>query len=165
MESVSEKTFTGRHMLLIMIGFFSVIIAVNFTMASMARGTWTGLVVKNTYVESQQFNEHLATATAQQKKGIYSSLTYQNNQLSMVLRSKDGSPVTADRLVVEIGRPAFEQQDRTLELVPAADGFHRLEIHLNPGNWDLRISGTYGQSSYRRDARIFVDAQGKGSVE
>ena len=48
--------FTGRHMLAIMLAFFGVIIAVNLVMATLASKSWTGLVVKNTYVASQQFN-------------------------------------------------------------------------------------------------------------
>jgi nitrogen fixation protein FixH len=46
MSGTSQKEFTGRHMLLIMIAFFGVIIAVNITMAVVARQSWTGLVAK-----------------------------------------------------------------------------------------------------------------------
>ena len=49
-------TFTGWHMLAIMLAFFGTIITVNFTMAYLATSSWSGLVVKNTYVASQQFN-------------------------------------------------------------------------------------------------------------
>ena len=45
--------FTGFHMLACMIVFFGVIVAVNLTMATLASQSWTGLVVKNSYVASQ----------------------------------------------------------------------------------------------------------------
>ena len=48
--------FSGRHMLLTMLAFFGVIIGVNLTMAWFARSSWTGLVVENSYVASQEFN-------------------------------------------------------------------------------------------------------------
>ncbi|RWK14298.1 FixH family protein, partial [Mesorhizobium sp.] len=50
------RVFTGRHMLAIILAFFGVVIAVNLTMATLANTSWTGLVVENTYVASQQFN-------------------------------------------------------------------------------------------------------------
>ena len=36
----------GRHMLLIILGFFGVVIGVNVTMATLASKSWTGLVVE-----------------------------------------------------------------------------------------------------------------------
>ena len=54
-----QGEFTGRHMAIIMVAFFGVIIAVNLTMATLASRSWTGLVVKNSYVESQKFNSVL----------------------------------------------------------------------------------------------------------
>ena len=53
----APKEFTGRHMLAIMLAFFGTIIAVNLVMAIFASRSWTGLVVKNSYVASQEFNE------------------------------------------------------------------------------------------------------------
>ena len=35
------RPFTGRHMAIIIISFFAVIIAVNLTMAYFARSSWT----------------------------------------------------------------------------------------------------------------------------
>ena len=48
-----EREFTGWHMAITMIAFFGVIISVNLTMAILASSTWTGLIVKNGYVASQ----------------------------------------------------------------------------------------------------------------
>ncbi|MBU1306263.1 MAG: FixH family protein, partial [Alphaproteobacteria bacterium] len=55
MASAAPKPFTGRHMLLISIAFFAVVLAANLTMAISSARTWTGLVVANSYVASQQF--------------------------------------------------------------------------------------------------------------
>lgn len=48
--------FTGYHMIACVVSFFAVIIFANVTMAWFASSSWTGLVVKNSYVASQQFN-------------------------------------------------------------------------------------------------------------
>ena len=54
---VAPTEFTGWHMFTIICMFFGTIITVNMILAFNAGSTWTGLVVKNTYVASQIFNE------------------------------------------------------------------------------------------------------------
>ncbi|MGO4840209.1 FixH family protein, partial [Rhizobiaceae sp. 2RAB30] len=68
-------TFTGRHMLAIMVAFFGTIIAVNVTMATLAGRSWTGFVVKNSYVASQEFNRKAEQGRAQAALGWESRLT------------------------------------------------------------------------------------------
>ncbi|TIS18850.1 MAG: cytochrome oxidase, partial [Mesorhizobium sp.] len=55
-DTQKPREFTGRHMLISILAFFAVVIGVNLTMATFAHRSWTGLVVENTYVASQQFN-------------------------------------------------------------------------------------------------------------
>ena len=57
-------TFTGWHMLGVIGLFFGTIISVNFYMAYQAVHSWSGLVVENTYVASQQFNAKVEQITA-----------------------------------------------------------------------------------------------------
>ena len=54
------KPFTGWHMVVALGLFFGTIITVNLAMAYYANSTWSGLVVKNTYVASQEFNGKVA---------------------------------------------------------------------------------------------------------
>ena len=61
--------FTGWHMAGVLCLFFGTIIAVNMVLAVNASTTWTGLVVKNSYVASQHYNETLAAAARQAKRG------------------------------------------------------------------------------------------------
>ena len=50
------KELTGKKVLMILIGAFGTIIAVNVFMAYKAIGTFPGLEVKNSYVASQSFD-------------------------------------------------------------------------------------------------------------
>ena len=56
-------------MLSIMLAFFGVIIAVNVVMATLASTSWTGLVVENSYVASQEFNRKAEESRAQAALG------------------------------------------------------------------------------------------------
>ena len=60
--------FTGRHMTAILVAFFAVVIAVNFTMARFAMSTFGGKVVENSYVASQHYNVWLARAEANRER-------------------------------------------------------------------------------------------------
>ncbi len=65
----APRPFTGRRLAAILVSFFAVVIAVNLAMAMVARGSWSGLVVANSYVASQEFNEKVAAAREQRERG------------------------------------------------------------------------------------------------
>ena len=157
--------FTGWHMLCMMVLFFGVIITVNVTMAVMAGRTWTGLVVKNSYVESQKFNGHLQAARAQHAKGWRTSLTYRDGQLLFQIQDRDGGSLNLKDVKLEYGRPAFEQADQTTALQPKGEGRYSTKLNLGEGDWVLRLTATkYGQL-YRRDSRLNVLSAGREGRE
>lgn len=155
-QDEKPREFTGKHMLAIMVAFFGVIIAVNIGMATLASKTWTGLVVKNSYVASQQFNGHLAAAAEQEKLGWQSGLTYQQGIIEFSLIDKNAKPITLDTIFVEIGRPAFEQQDQTIELTSVAAGKYRAKVALGIGTWAFSVRAKKGDDPYRLDIRLDV---------
>ena len=57
-----SRPFTGRHMAMILVAFFGVVIVVNLIMARYASSTFGGIVVENSYVASQEFNKWLDEA-------------------------------------------------------------------------------------------------------
>ena len=159
-----HKTFTGIHMFFAMFAFFAVIIAVNITMATFAMGSWTGLVVKNSYVASQKFNRELEAARLQRESGFHSKLTYSSGKIEFVLLDRNSQRVKLDQAYVEIGRPAFEQSDMKLDLVQNHQNTFNLPINLAAGIWALKIHGIMDDLSYRRDLRLIVDENGSGKL-
>ncbi|MEM8626959.1 MAG: FixH family protein [Pseudomonadota bacterium] len=155
----AARPFTGYHMLAIMLTFFGVVISVNFTMAWMAGNTWTGLVVKNSYVASQNFNARLAWAREQRARGWQSNLTYRDGILLFLLTDKTGVPIDLTTLSTTLGRPAFEQSDRQIDLGHVAPGKYEARLELGLGVWSVVITGTSVDGApYRREARISVPA-------
>ena len=156
--------FTGKHMLFVMFAFFGIIIAVNLTMATMASKSWTGLIVKNSYVASQKYNSELQKAQIQRASGIRSELEYANGNLIFNLKNRDGRQLVVDNLTIAIGRPAFEQEDQTGIFKTEANFTYIFPVALAKGEWAIRITGKSEGEAYRRDARIMIDANGNGSV-
>ena len=145
--------------------FFGVIIAVNVTMATLASKSWTGLVVRNSYVASQQFNAQLADARAQRESGIQSEISYHHGQLYLELKDRDGRTLPVSRLAISIGRPAFEQSDQTIEVKTENRISHNITLNLEPGIWAISVIGETNLTHYRRDARLLVDQYGQGVIE
>jgi len=61
---MAERKLTGRHVLLIFVAAFGVIISVNLVLAYSAVNTFPGLEVRNSYVASQTFNDRKAAQEA-----------------------------------------------------------------------------------------------------
>lgn len=161
----SEFRFTGVHMLICVLVFFGVIIAVNLTMATLASRSWTGLVVKNSYVASQEFNSKLAQARAQKLRGWSSEVKYQQGSLSFSLKDKDGRTIKAGPVLVKIGRPAFEQEDQVYTLSRSGDGVFSKDLALNSGPWALEIEAEANGVPFRRNLRFLVDEKQNGEIQ
>ncbi len=155
-KTTNGGSFTGKHMLIIMVAFFGTILSVNILMAVLATRSWTGLVVKNSYVASQGFNEKLAAARKQNKLGWREVVSYQDNNLELFLEDATKAPVILSEVFANIGRPAFEQEDRKIELTHIGGGHYRNSISLSPGQWQVRIRGNHEAGSYRVDKRFIV---------
>ncbi len=161
----SGRRFTGYHMLAVMLVFFGIIVAVNLTAATLASRTWTGLVVKNSYVASQKFNDELDGAAEQRKRGWQSRLAYASGALTVSLVDASGLPLKPTAIEINLGRPAFEQQDRVLVLQHAGGDIFRTEHVLEPGLWAIQINAVVDGLPYRRDARVHVSSSGVAKFE
>lgn len=151
--------FTGRHMAAVMVLFFGTIIAVNFTMAFLATSTWSGLVVGNSYVESQRFNTVTATRERQAARGWSIDTRYADGRFAVALADREGRAVGADSVTAAIGRPASAQQDRTLILLPLREGGFGGDTDLAPGLWEADvIVETAGKERWEKRVRFHVEA-------
>jgi nitrogen fixation protein FixH len=160
-KSSAPREFTGRHMLMIMVAFFGVIISVNFTMAWLAGHSWTGLVVKNSYVASQGFNKKLRQARAQNSRGWRTRLSYEKGIFRFRLADRNSQPVDIASLALSVGRPATETEDRVIALRQMQQGTYTAEYRLGPGLWDVVIAGGQSGRPYRYEKRLTIGADGQ----
>lgn len=155
------KEFTGKHMLATMVLFFGVIITVNLVMARFAVSTWSGLVVPNTYVASQEFNARAAQSRAIAALGYGIDLGSSAEGLSIRFTDKDGKPAFADTLVAQLRRPVGTHQDREMVLERDPDGVYRAGGELLEGEWIATVTATRGgEIIYKRGHRFHVRSDG-----
>lgn len=136
----TSPEFTGRHMWMLMIGFFGVIVTVNIGMAVLSSTTWTGLVVSNSYVASQEFETKRIAHEKQMAAGWASTLTFENGAVTLKLVDGAGTPVDLSDVTVKVNRPVGGHDDQTLTLVRAADGTYTAPLNLGAGVWDAHVT-------------------------
>lgn len=143
-----SKRFTGYHMFGILVAFFGTVIAVNFTMAGLATSTFGGIVVENSYVASQKFNDWLDAAEAQGELGWEANTTWLEDRRLLVSATGPGSGAT---LTATARHPLGRAPDRALAFDRMSDGSFLSRQELPAGRWILRLVMSDGSNEWRRE--------------
>lgn len=136
----SEREFTGRHMWFLVLGFFGVIIAVNVGMATVASTSWTGLVVSNSYVASQEFEEKRLAHEAQVAAGWNATLTYSPGIAQLIVTDGADNPIDLGEATLQINRPVGGHDDRQVALERTQDGTYSASVTLTSGVWETLVT-------------------------
>ena len=97
----SGRPLTGRKVAIIVVGAFSVVIAVNMVLAWKAVSTFPGLEARNGFIASQGFE---ARRAAQAALGWTLEVAYSGDELVLTFRDAQGSRVSPSALDVLVGR-------------------------------------------------------------
>lgn len=133
------KEFTGRHMLVAVCAFFGVIVTVNVGMAVLASTSWTGLVVQNSYVASQEFEDKRLAHEAQQEAGWEATFTYSPGLARLVIIDGAGRPIDLGDVTLKVNRPVGGHDDQAVLLQRAPDGGYAATLQLAAGIWDALV--------------------------
>ena len=151
-STVKPREFTGRHMLVIVIGFFSVVLFANVVMAYLASSTWSGLAVSNGYVASQSFNADHARAKAQAAAGWKVELSHNTGALAIVFAGRDAAPLSGLIVSGQLRRPTTERDDVRLVFLEGRSGTYEAPARLAAGVWEVEVDTT----GYRQTFRFVV---------
>ena len=155
MTTARQKEFTGRHMLLITVAFFGVVIGVNVVMAISASRTWTGLVVANSYVASQEFQVKSDAARRQNEAGWTMDVAYEAGRLIVQLAGNDGE-LKLQAVEAFVRRPVGGHDDVLVPLSLGPKGYEGV-IDLAPGVWDVTVTTAPTElGAIERETRISV---------
>lgn len=142
-----KRTFSGRQMSAILVAGFGVVIAVNLSAAVVAKRTFGGVVVENSYVASQNYNDWLQRAAEQRALGwSVEPHRLADGRVAVTLAAvPDGA-----RIEGEARHPLGRQPDMTLRF--GADGVSREA--LPPGRWTLRLTVHAGGREMRVESDL-----------
>ena len=154
-ESAKPRAFTGWHMTAILVVFFGVVMAVNFTMARFAMSTFGGKVVENSYVASQHYNQWLERAAAQDRLGWETTVRLDADRHVLLDIRKDGAPLAGVQASATVGHPVGRTTPVALRFEPTGGGVLRSVQPLALGRWRLDLIVRHGgdEARYRKDVQ------------
>ncbi len=137
--ATAPKPFTGKHMALIMVSFFGVVIAVNVLLADLAVSTFSGVVVENSYVASQGFNRLLGEAKADQALGWTLDLARgPDGAVRFTVRDASGAPLQGAEVRAQADHPLGASVPPVL-LAPKEIAPGTYEAPLPGGRWHVAV--------------------------
>jgi nitrogen fixation protein FixH len=138
-QKTPAKPFTGKHMAIIMVAGFGIVMAVNFTMAAFAIGGFHGVVVENSYVASQKFNGWLKDA--EKSRALGWEVSPARGADDHVVLTTQGVPAGTG-FTAALRRPLGDAEFADLTFRASGDGVWRSDQPILPGRWLIRLSAT-----------------------
>jgi nitrogen fixation protein FixH len=149
LSATTGQPLTGRRVALIAGALFALVFAPNIVLAVLAVKTFSGLVVPNSYVASQQFDR---ARDAQSALGWNVDLIHESDRVALAFTDASGSPVRPENLSVTLGRPTTTRNDTTIILEPTLGGY-AAAAPLAPGRWRVEIAATASDGTAFRQSR------------
>lgn len=151
-RAFTKGPFTGKHITVILVLFFAVVIAVNVLMARLASSTFGGLVVENSYVASQKFNGWLDEARKEGALGWQVEASRATD--GRVAVRLTGSPPQGVELSGDAWHPLGRMPDQLLRFARQKDGSFLSDRALPAGRWRLRLEAIDGKAKWRTERDI-----------
>ncbi|MEN9683886.1 MAG: Integral rane protein linked to a cation pump-like protein [Pseudomonadota bacterium] len=150
-KAFTTGPFTGRHIAVILIAFFAVVIGVNVFMARNAIATFGGVVVENSYVASQNYNTWLNEAAREKALGWKAVGT--RDAAGRVAVTLSGPRAGAEGVVLsgDAWHPLGRMPDQPLHFHRQADGSWLSDAALPAGRWKLRLEADAGKARWRTE--------------
>ncbi|MBA3863642.1 MAG: hypothetical protein CVT85_09245 [Alphaproteobacteria bacterium HGW-Alphaproteobacteria-7] len=147
----SNSKFTGKHMAMVFIGGFGVVIAVNLVMASFAVSGFHGLVVENSYVASQKFNGWMDEAEKSRALGWQvEARQLADGRIALTTADvPEGAAITAIAR-----RPLGQHELANLTFAPAGADAWTANEALAQGRWTLHLTVTAGGQTWTGESKL-----------
>lgn len=150
-RKLTQGEFTGRHMLLVMVAGFGIVMAVNFLMASLATSGFGGVIVTNSYVASQKYNGWLAEARRERALGWAAYIARDTDGRLIVATSGVPANATAQ---VWLRRPLGQAETTRIDLVPTPRNGFQSPVALPPGRWIVRLQVEHARQAWRMEREL-----------
>lgn len=166
LQNRPSRPLTGRHILLMLVAFFGVIIGVNAIFITKAVSSFTGEDVKGSYRQGLEYNKTLQSRAAQADLGwrIKTNLvktnlsTSDDGEHTYILRITDVKGRPLDGLSVEalFKRPTDLAEDQSVSFTDRGNGTYEARIKLLRGQWTLKGMAIFGDVKFMFKDHVIV---------
>jgi nitrogen fixation protein FixH len=163
--SMNDRGFrlNGRHVLLILLGFFGVVFAVNGYMMHVAIKTFSGMESATPYKDGLAFNTELADSRRQAELGwtVNAAVTRGPDgraRIEVGAADRNAMALAGVEMRATLERPADKREDRAVDLAALGAGRYAAQVEgVGPGQWDLVLDISRGdQRVFRSRSRIML---------
>lgn len=131
----------GHHVLVVILGFFAVIIAVNSIFITMAVRTFRGEEVERSYMQGLVYNEVLAERRTQAEMGWHAGINLVEDALILAVEDRSGDPVEGLKLEARLRHRVDMAYDQALVFTEGEPGVYRAPIpDLGEAAWIVSVS-------------------------
>jgi nitrogen fixation protein FixH len=144
----SESAFRlkGWHVLLMFLGFFGVVIAVNIGFVVMSIRTFPGQVSVTPYEDGLLHDRAVAQFDAQGRLGWSATAATETGAVAVEFRDRAGAPLSGLQVSGDLQRPATETGRITLQFRETGPGRYVAGHAALAGAWDLTAIAVDGQA-------------------
>lgn len=139
----TPKPLTGRTVLLLLVGFFGIVIGVNLIMMRLAIQTLPGTEVDSAYRASLAYEKEIAAAHNQNARNWHVDAQVQRgpdggSTLRVEARDDAGRPLSGLKFQGRFERPTDRRADQMVTLAETGTGIYSgVSAMIAPGQWDL----------------------------
>lgn len=154
---------TGRTVLIGMLAFFGIILAANGAFVYFALESWPGLSTADAYRRGVAYNDTLAGAAAQRRRGWRSAVSATpadggGTHVEIRMTGRNGAPLTGLSATIGLRRPVGSGEQISAALSETAPGIYARAIRFpHAGQWTAEVTATGSVGApYRMVHRITV---------
>lgn len=158
-----NKTWTGYHILMALVGSFAVVLAVNVLFIVKAYSTFSGEDEQKPYMQGIEYNETLARHALQMQLGWKATLDAaragsSDVRVTVHLSDKNGLPINSVSLTALLKHPSDEARDRELKLHLVSAGTYEGDMAgVSPGLWDLIVTSSSAPTTpFEATRRVWI---------
>ncbi|WP_375206403.1 FixH family protein [Hyphococcus sp.] len=152
-RSEEKGKLTGRHVLIMVLAFFGVMIAANVIFIRAAVESFPGVAEDKSYLEGLKYNDTLAERAAQAELGWtaeVAEVARDGEKGRIVVRlAKDETALSSLAVDGVLKRPASADADQPLAFKALGEGLYEADVVVfAPGAWDmaLRAENSLGET-------------------
>ena len=153
---------TGLKVLMMTLGFFGVVMGVNFGMAYMAIHTFSGMQTDKPYESGLAFNRAISDASAQAVRGwrVGASLERMPSGLvdvSVSLKDANAKALSGLQVSAVLRSPIDAKRDHLVTLKEGNMGTYQGETEAEAGQWDVEVEAKQdGVTEFRSINRVIM---------
>jgi nitrogen fixation protein FixH len=155
------RPWTGRTVLLMLLGFFGLVFTANGILVHEALSTLTGVDTDSAYQAGRRYEREVALAKAQDARqwrvDAKVTPTTAGARLDITARDAAGQPLSGLEASALFERPTDRRLDRNVPLVADGAGRFHGSAPLATGQWDLVIEfSRQGEQLFRSRNRVML---------